>query len=150
MLTYQTEKFVDIWEEVQPLLARHWDEVAAKGMCGELNINEDVYRQAEERGMLHITTARTDGKLVGYAAYFIVPNIHYSHLRMADPDVFFLAPEHRKGRAGIRLLQKAEDELKNIGVTTIVQKVKVSHDCGAIFLRMGYVHVENVWMKKVV
>lgn len=148
-MEFQTESFNNVWGEIQPLLVRHWDEVACKEICGDLNVNDELYRRIEEVGALHITTARDKGKLVGYAAYFIMPNMHYSHLLTADPDVFFLAPEHRKGLAGLRLLQAAERALIELGVTTIVQKVKTEHDCGALFKRMGYRHMENVWIKAV-
>lgn len=148
-ITIQTERFPDAWQDLQPLLLRHWDEIALKDMCGPLDINEDAYRRLDAAGILALTVVRDEGHAIGYAAYFIIPNLHYRHLVMAEPDVFFLAPEHRKGTTGLRLLKAAEASLIERGVTTIVQRVKTAHDCGAIFKRMGYAHVENVWMKAV-
>lgn len=148
-LTFQTERFPDIWDEVQPLLQQHWDEVGVKDITGPPDANEELYRRMDAEGILHITTARHKGRLAGYAAYLVYAAHHYRSRMLADADVFFLAPGFRRGMAGVRLLKAAEAALLERGVTTIVQKVKVSHDCGALFKRMGYRHTENIWMKAV-
>ena len=177
MITYQIERFHDIWPELQPLLHRHWDEIARKDLCGALDINESVYRRLEEAGILLLVTARRHapedaaasapaaapsgyptanfgdppqkGQLIGYVAYFLAPNLHYQHLLVAEADVFFLAPEHRQGTTGLRLIRAGERAALAAGATTLVQKVKTDHDCGAIFKRMGYSHAENIWIKSV-
>ena len=148
-VAFQTESFSQAWPDAGPLLMRHWDEVAAKEITGPLDVDEKLYRQMDSAGLLHITTARAGHELVGYAAYLIYRNHHYRQKLIADADVFFLAPEYRCGLCGLRLLKSAEAALIERGVTTIVQKVKVAHDCGALFRRMGYAHVENVWMRAV-
>ena len=76
-MNFATERlFPDLFGEMVPLLERHWDEVALKDAFGPVDVNEDAYRQIEEAGCLHVTTARESGRLVGYAVYFIVPNLH--------------------------------------------------------------------------
>lgn len=177
MTTFQTERFHDIWPEIQPLLRRHWDEIARKDICGPLDINEDIYRRLELAGALLLVTARlrerggdgeggaaravassgdagwgappSAGRLVGYAAYFLSPHPHYQRLLVAEADVFFLEPEQRRGATGLRLLRAAERAALAAGAHTLVQKVKTDHDCGAIFRRMGYSHAENIWIKAV-
>ena len=148
-MEFTTERFADIRHEIQPLLGAHWDEIACKTICGPLDVNEDVYRLLEQSGALHITTAREQGRLVGYAAYIVGANAHYKTRIMAEADVFYMHPSQRRGTAGIRLLKAAEAALHARGAHIIVNKVKVSHDVGPIFARMGYHHVENVWMKAV-
>lgn len=148
-VTFQTERFADVWEEIQPLLLRHWDEVAVKEAFGSLEVDETRYRLMDDAGFLHITTARDSGRLVGYAAYFIYGNLHYKSRVIADADVFFLMPERRNGLLGLRLLRAAEAAVKARGAQVIVQKVKVAHDCGALFRRMGYQLTEHLYMKVV-
>lgn len=150
-MRYAREKlFPILLDEMRPLLERHWREVALCDAFGPVDIDLDAYRRAEDADMLRIYTARDqDGKLVGYAAYFVMPNFHYQSKLVAEADVFFLLPEERRGLAGLRLLRFADAELRKGGVNIIAQKVKTAHDCGSLFKRMGYVHAENVWMKVV-
>lgn len=59
--------------------------------------------------------SRGSGILAGYAAYFLTPNLHYRSRLVAEADVFYLAPEYRRGLAGLRLLQAAERECIRAG-----------------------------------
>lgn len=150
MLYAREVLFPSLWKEIRPLLQRHWSEVALCDVYGPVDIDENAYRSAEAANMLRVYTARReDGILTGYAVYFVMPNFHYRTKLVAEADVFFLVPEERRGLAGLRLLRFADQELRKEGVNVIVQKVKVAHDCGALFKRLGYSHAENVWMKVV-
>ena len=147
-MNFATERlFPDLFGEMVPLLERHWDEVALKDAFGPVDVNEDAYRQIEEAGCLHVTTARESGRLVGYAVYFIVPNLHYRTRLVAEADVFFLLPEYRQGLAGLRLMQAADRALVERGVDIIISKVKTAHDCGRLFERMGYRLAEKNYMR---
>lgn len=150
-MRFASEKlFPGLLEEMRPLLRRHWREVALCEVFGPVDINVDAYRKTEEAGMLRVYTARKNGgALVGYAAYFVLPNLHYRSRIVAESDVFFLAPEERRGSAGLRLLQFADKALCTEGVRAIVQRVKTAHDCGRIFERMGYRHYEKLYLKVV-
>lgn len=148
-LTFQTESlFPSVFFEMQPLLEWHWAEVGMKEACGPVDVDEPAYRALADAGMLHVTTARDGGRLVGYAVYFIVPNFHYKSRRVAESDVFFLLPEYRKGLAGFRLLMEADRALSGM-VDVIVNKVKIEHDCGKLFERMGGRLSEKHYMKAV-
>lgn len=150
-MRYAEEKlFPNLINEMLPLLERHWQEVALCDAFGPVDIAEDAYRRAEEGGMLRIYTARRDDNaLVGYAAYFVLPNLHYRSKPVAESDVFFLVPEERQGLAGLRLLQFADKALTAENVAVIINRVKVSHDCGRLFERMGYKHHEKLYLKVV-
>lgn len=146
----QERLFPDLINEMRPLLQRHWREIAMADAFGPVDIADDVYRSAEDGGMTRVYTARRDdGALVGYAAYFVLPNMHYRTKLVAESDVFFLAPEERRGLAGLRLLQYADKALTAEGVAAIINKVKCSHDCGRLFARMGYTHFEDHYMRVV-
>ena len=146
----QEQLFPGLIDEMRPLLQRHWQEIALVDAFGPVDIAEDTYRQAEQIGITRVYTARRDdGELVGYAAYFVLPNMHYRTRLMAESDVFFLSPEERRGLAGLRLLQYADKALSAEGVNVIINKVKLSHDCGRLFVRMGYTHFEDHYMRVV-
>lgn len=93
--------------------------------------------------------SRGRGILAGYAAYFLTPNLHYRSRLVAEADVFYLAPEYRRGLAGLRLLQAAERECIRAGARIIQNKVKIAHDCGRLFERMGYRAAEKLYVKAV-
>lgn len=139
--------FPDLLGEMRTLLERHWNEVAVKEISGPLDINEDAYRALDAGGHLILVTAREEGKLTGYAAYILAPNLHYRSRAVAEADVFYLAPEYRKGLAGLRLLQAAERECVKAGARVIQNKVKVAHDCGRLFERLGYTLAEKLYVK---
>jgi len=149
VITFQVEKIKDIKAEALPLLQAHWEEIALNKDSVPLDPDWDGYVNVEAAGLLHIITARDDSKLIGYAAYFITPNLHYRSLREANSDIFYLSPEHRKGLTGLKLMKAAEVELKAIGVNKIINKVKKHFDLGPLFERIGYKAFETHYAKLV-
>ena len=149
MLTYRREKLSDIKEEVLPLLEKHWEEIALEKEIVKLDPDWDAYEFMDSHGLLVCVCARHSGVLIGYTVYFISRNIHYKELLCAENDLFFLDPEFRKGMAGVNLFRAAEVVLKGLGVNRISNKVKLHHDVGKIFERMGYQPIERVYVKKV-
>ena len=149
MLTFQTEKVMALREEIEPLLEQHWAEIACDKELMKLDPNWEAYAQIEAAGALHCTTVRADGELVGYAIYFVVPNLHYRNVRVADSDIFWLAPAQRKGMTGIKLIKAAEKTLAGLGVGKIIHKVKLHNDVGRVFERMGYTAFERHYWKTV-
>ncbi|MCG5241398.1 GNAT family N-acetyltransferase [Azospirillum doebereinerae] len=148
-LTFQTEALADVRDEAAPLLRRHWQEIALDRETVPLDPNWDAYAQIEAAGLMHITTARDEtGALVGYSAYFIAPNLHYQSLVVAETDIFWLAPEHRQGLAGARLIKAAEAALAARGVNKVVSKVKMHFDTGPLFERLGYRAIERIYAKR--
>ena len=149
-LNFAREKlFPSLFNEMQGLLARHWEEVALKEISGAPDIDEEAYRLLDGGGHLVAVTAREGEKLAGYAVYVIAPNLHYRHRITAEADVFYLAPEYRAGLAGLRLMQAAERECIRAGAHIIQNKVKLAHDCGRLFERMGYEPSEKLYVRAV-
>lgn len=148
MLTFRVEQLEAVRDEAAPLLVQHWREIGLNQDTVPLDPDWDAYARIEAAGLMHITTARdADGRLVGYAAYFLMPNLHYRSLHVAETDIFWLDPEHRKGTAGLRLIRAAEEQLKARGVNKIVSKVKLHFDTGPVFERLGYIAIERIYAK---
>jgi GNAT superfamily N-acetyltransferase len=149
-MEFSEETLSQCLDEARPLLVDHWENIALNKDTIPLNPLWNIYEKLEETGNLKIITARQDEKLVGYAAYVISPSLHDSSEIIADADVFWLDPNHRKGMAGMRLFKHAEKVLKSYGVTRILNKVKIHFDVGKVFERMGYDPIERVYSKSLV
>ena len=106
--TYQQEFLLSVKQEIEPLLEEHWNEVSNNRDVIKLNPDWDTYYILEEQGMLHIFTARDNGKLVGYFVTITRLNIHYKDHLFAANDAIFIKKEYRKGFTGIRLIKFAE------------------------------------------
>ena len=147
-LTFQQETPDTFIADCMDLLIIHWDDVALNKDEVKLNPDWDLYMQLHANGSLHATTARTlAGELVGYCVYMVTRNLNYKDHVWAEGDVFFLHKDYRKGLSGVRLLKAAEAAMVSLGVTKIINKVKLHKDVGVLFERMGYTAVERVYVK---
>lgn len=136
-----------LWGEIEPLLYKHWEEIAHFKDI-PLAPNREVYDRLEAAGVLRCFTARLAGALVGYLVATVVPSLHYSGSVQSHQDVLFVLPEHRKSRAGIGLLRFAERQLNAEGVQVLHQHMKVAHDFGPLLERLGYEWVEKIYVKR--
>jgi GNAT superfamily N-acetyltransferase len=146
MVTYQREYLFDIIGEVEPLLREHYEELTLNKERIVLDPVWPEYALLEKMGRFVVFTAREDGKLVGYNAFFTVKHIHYGALNMAINDVLYLHKAHRRGLTGIRLLKFAEAQLRDLigGPLKVTYHIKFSLDWSAILHRMGYADEEKV------
>ena len=176
--TIQREKLVPLWPELMPLLERHKSEVAP---FQDWVLAQDYpsYAHAEETGRLWMWTVRQGAAgymacahpfvpgrnfcpvchpdwlermpLLGYLIMFVGPSMHYTGTIIASQDVLFLAPEHRKGGLGVRLLRDSERDLRAAGVHCIAQRSKMQPglDIGRLFKATGYRPVDEVWLKRI-
>ncbi len=147
MITYAVENWHDVKDEAMPLLLRHWDEIAADKAMIPLDIDYDAYDAIEASGMLHILVARSDGEMIGYFVAIVRGHLHYKSTEMAFTDIFFIAPEWRKGLIGVKLFREMEKSLVARGVVKIFGSTKPKLDIGPIFERLGYHVHETVYSK---
>lgn len=147
-LSFHTEHLAQFLPEALPLLRGHWSEAGSCSQTCQLDIDVTLYAAIERAGALHISTAREGEKLVGYAIYFVQQYPHVRQVCMAQSDALYLHPDHRKGFAGLHLLQAAERALAARGVTNIMQTCTVKKDFGVLLRRMGYTNTETVYRKE--
>lgn len=149
-LIFQVERFSDVIEEAQPLLQRHWVEIADYKDCIPLSPNYARYALLEGAGRLLVFTARRDGALVGYASFIIDTGLHYSTVRFAESDILWVAPEERRVGAAVAkgIIGLFEKTLGDIGVSVIRISSKVSHPALSRLLKSrGYVLTEMLSAK---
>jgi GNAT superfamily N-acetyltransferase len=150
-VTFQKEPFWQALHDAEALLPRHFDEIAEfKVILGEPDPDIEEYARLSERKALHVLTARDDGRLVGYYVATVTHNRHYRKVTNGVDDLYFLAPEYRRGRVGVQLFLEAERMMREAGAMIGIAKVKVAHDHGPILERLGWRPFERVYAKALV
>ena len=150
MIEFKHEILFNIIEEVDGLLKMHYEELTLHKERVVLNPMWENYAAMEKAGGFAVFTARDEGMLVGYSAFFIHPHMHYKDLVVAANDVLFLHPEYRKGMTGIKLIKFSETTLKNRGVDKLVWHIKFNKnekdkkDFRAIMHRLHYTDEEVI------
>lgn len=148
MTNYQRERAHDVYDEMAPLFARHYLEIAHYQDI-PLDPDRSAYENAEDAGNLRVYTARRNGVLIGYAVYFVRANIHYRSSVQAAQDILFIAPEHRRSRVGLELVKYCDAQLALDGVQVVYQHVKIAHDnLGALIEHVGYERIEYIYGKR--
>lgn len=147
MLTFQAETLAQARPDGEPLLRRHWLEIAHY-----LDIpyapQWSMYEALEAAGKLRIFTARLGGDLVGYSVFIVAHGLHYGTSLEAREDVLFLVPEQRRGRIGLKLIQFSDEMLKAEGAQVVVRHVKFAHDFGPLLERIGYEPIDRIYGKR--
>lgn len=146
MITAAPEPWRPTIDELLPMLPMHWEELALDKDRVPLAPLWHLYDEHDANGQLQIIVLREDGKAIGYYWGFIAPSLHYGILT-ASMDIFFVHPEHRKGRNGSILFQAVERDLRRRGVQRWVVGTKLHRDCGALFKRLGFTPIETYHSK---
>lgn len=148
-LQLQREKLADCWDEMVPLVRAHYHEVAHFQDI-PLEPDKATYLAVEASGQFRFFTARVDGALIGYSAYFVRHNVHYAGSLQASEDVLFLAPEHRKGGLGREMIAYADDALRAEGVQVVMRHVKADPrlNFGRLLERVGYTLVDHIYARR--
>ena len=138
---FKWEKFRAISRELLPLWQRHWEEIAQDRDSVPLDPDFDNYYRLDLEGILHILTVRVDGELAGYTFSLIGPHLHYHSTKTAQTEMFWLAPEHRSGWTGVRLLRLTRRGLRDRGVKLHLINFKIGFESGRVgklLSRLGY------------
>jgi hypothetical protein len=148
MITYQLEKFVDVYPEVLGLLALHWEEVALNKDIIKLEPDVEMYKQHERDGALHLLTVRENGVIIGYHCSIVKPHLHYASSLTAFVDVYFVDPKKRDmPRVAMRMFKEAEKTLAQRGVQRISASTKIHLDKSSLLVHLGFSEAERVFIK---
>lgn len=138
MVTFQQEKWADCVHEMREIWPEHWASLALNQDQIQLACDEAKYEQGEAMGCLHIITARSDGKLVGYHYGMLMNHLHYKDAGlMCYTDVYYLKPQYRKGLTGIRFLSAVMASLKALGVVKFYMSTKIHSDNSKVLEALG-------------
>lgn len=144
--TFQWEPFSRVFGEVAPLSFRTFGEAGMLRKYLSFDADWERYFQFEDQGIFSILTARKGTELAGYVACLVLPHIqHRTHL-CCSVNAIFLAPEHRSGTLGIRMLKRAVADMQAKGVHLFHVAAK-TEAFGHILARIGFEVEETIYVK---
>lgn len=145
---YQTEDFMDVIEEMKPLIEKHYEEVCWYKDKIALNPAYDIYEVMNRVGNCHVFTTRTeDGELVGYCISFIQRNPHYQDHIYAVNDVIYVAEEHRHTGCAAEMLKQLESIFKDMGVSVMTFHMKTFKTFETLMDSLGFEKQEFLFGK---
>ena len=146
-VTFHVEDWSDCVEEIARHWTRHWQEVALHQEAIPLDPDFDEYQRLADAGQLHVTVARQRGACVGYAVLVVRRHLHYRTSLTGFFDLYYVAPEFRRGWTGVNLFRHVEAAMRRRGVARLFTGTKVSLDMSRIFERLGYDESERLHTK---
>lgn len=144
---FQTEKWRDALPEMEPILVKHWREIALGHDKVPLDIARDRYQHLCDEGLLHVVTARDNDVLVGYHVAIVSGHLHYESTLHAITDVYFIVPKYRLGFTGIRMFRYIEAEMRKRGVKKLITATKLHLNIGKVLSWLGFAPTETVYTK---
>lgn len=128
------------------LIEEYARESAVDGMPSP-NAKMETYIPMEVTGMLHPFGAYKGGELVGFISVLTPVLPHYGALAAVAESWFVTAP-HRKGGAGLRLLQAAERVMVESGSPGLFVSSPLNSMLVEILPRLGYTETSRIYFKK--
>lgn len=147
MITTQVESLTKRLDELKELFPLHWNELALNKDKVPLDPQYSIYLERDRRDEVVFVTMREKGVLAGYFVGFVAPGLHYRSCLTCTMDIFYVRPDKRDGRAGIRLFRAVESELKRRGVQRWFVGSKCHADASALFKRLDFERVEVYYSK---
>ena len=92
--------------------------------------------------------ARSEGKVIGFAASGLGPHLHYADLSIINNRILFVSKSHRSGNTGLKLLQEAERIAKERGARLALVTVSKNNSQGGIVRGTGYAVQETIFVKE--
>ena len=96
-----------------------------------------------------ILGAFLEDKLIGYTVNVVTNHLHYADLLIVQNDIIFLCKEHRKGRLGLQLIKRTEEEAKKLGARLCIWHGKVGTALAGILPKLGYGEHEIIYTKEI-
>jgi GNAT superfamily N-acetyltransferase len=153
--SFHEERFSWLRYEAEQLFQQHYREASAD-LSVPLDIDWTMFGRLEAVDMIACVVVRRAGAPIGYCVHIVYPHLHYTNHMVADVDVFFIDPAHRKGWLGIKLFQVAEQLLREKGVKEVWNRVKLhvkpgrgGRDVGTVFRFLGYKPTETIYRKRI-
>ncbi len=131
--------------DIAPLITLHHKEVESQKI--PLVPDYNTYMELEQQGLFHGFTARRDGRLVGYATFITIRDLHHRNTKIAMSDMIYVLPSERGAWLGSKILMFAERVLKDSGVNVMIVNTKIEHDFKSILTRIGYEPTEVQYSK---
>lgn len=147
-LTIGRETIADIEASPElPALLAEYEAESAKSGIGPACPDIATYRAMEAGGLLHPFTARLDGRLIGFLFLLTTVLPHFSRL-VGVSESLFVAAEHRKTGAGLRLIRAAEELARAAGAPVLLISAPVGGVLERVVHGIGYRDASRVFYKE--
>jgi GNAT superfamily N-acetyltransferase len=123
--------------ETLPYQEQYWKEVAGPFHQFPPDVDWRTYLIAQQTGKLKVVVGRQAGILKAGAFIVITPHPHYACIAASLP-LLFVDPVFRKGREGLRLVQRAEEEAVKAGAQMMMTHGGVHNGVYRLFEALKY------------
>lgn len=123
----------------------HFNEVESKKDKIPYNVDKAMAKALFEADLLHIVTARDEGKLVGYFLSLVSPDLLTSELSAKEIGIF-LHPDYRGSTLFIRMVKHTEKTLASLGIRQMLIMFKEGHN-DQLPEKIGFEKTETVYQK---
>ncbi len=132
--------------DAREMISAHWAEVGSHRDVLHLDPDHDRYRALQRSGVLHILTASSGGALAGYLFVLIAPHPRDRQATVAKDDIFYVRPEFRRERVGVKLLIEALRYLEGRAHIVFFTE-KARREGGGYLERFGFEPQETTYGK---
>lgn len=150
-ITFQLEEYSDEFkQDVSEIMQLHGDEFTYdKEAKGDVDPNWDLGLLLKNMHRLYLSTARDDGRLIGYFVFYTSPMAHYKSVTAAIEDTFYLLPEYRGNKIGYNFIKYSVSQMKATGATVLRVANKVKADYRKMWERLGFEQEEIVYTQTI-
>ena len=148
-MIFSRESVSDVIDDVVSM-ARDHDAEVTEPVTGEfpLDVDQERYRRLESSGILRVFAARDEGRLAGYATIIVFKSLRRRNLTTAQEEAIYLAPEYRRGGAGLRFIRYIEGEMQKECEMIIWHSPLVNPTLGIVLSKMGYTKTHEVFIRR--
>ena len=148
MYRYSEESFLEVIDDIKPLVKDHSEEVDVYQEVVQFNPDYDTYEAMAEMGIIKFYTARAeDGELVGYSVMMVNQNPHYKDHLYGVNDIFYVHPDHRHTEVAPTLLKYTEDKMRELDVSVITMNMKTHQPFESLMDSLEWDKTEIVFTK---
>lgn len=144
-ITYQKERFEDIISELPELFHAHYQEFEEDKENLPLDIDWMRCLRDELSGILHIMTARRDGKLIGYFFAYIQSNWHHAKTRLSASDSIYVLNLPHRAFIWRKLINETQKMCRDLGAKKLYIIVKAGSPAARLLNAMKLKLTEEVY-----
>ena len=130
---------------IRDLITDYWLELSPLRLPLDIDWTRLLRHEAE--GIYRIWTARVNGTLAGFAAFYVQPHMYHRSVLAGIDAGHYLSPVFRdKGMVGWRMWRSALKALKEEGVSFVMTHDNSRRPLMPFFLALGLEPLSTIWI----
>jgi len=119
--TFERITLATLFDEGRGLIAKNWGAAGLDHIWGDgLELDVELLLYLEKLGHAIVVAKVHEGRLVGFAAAAICPDLKRKGKTQAQGVTIYIEPEHRADGACHELIAQVESHAEQLGVDTVV------------------------------